>query len=86
MPVPYVYDVLVAMMHPVRARVGDRLVVRPGHPERPVVVVRRAGDEWVPVVVGPPNYGALIGLELDGVIAARHPAGALAADPLARQA
>ena len=83
---PYVYDVLVPMLHPVRARVGDRLVVRPGHAERPVVVVRREGAGWAPVVIGPPNYGALVGLELDGVIAARRPASPLAAHPLVRSA
>jgi hypothetical protein len=83
---PYVYDVTTTMMHPVRARVGDRLVVRPGHLDRPVVVVRRDGDGWRPVVVGPPNYGALVGLEIDGVIRSRSCALALAEHPLARSA
>lgn len=83
---PYVYDVLVPMLHPVRARVGDRLVVRPGHPDRPVVVVRREGDGWVPVVIGPPNFGALIGLELDGVIRERLHVSPLSAHPLAQTA
>jgi hypothetical protein len=83
---PYVYDVMVPMMHPVRARVGDRLVVRPGHAERPVVVVRYGAAGWYPVRLGPPNYGALIGLEMDGVITARRPASPLAAHPLARSA
>lgn len=83
---PYVYDVVVDLLHPVRARVGDRLVVRPGHPERPVVVVRRDGTEWHPVVIGPPNYGALIGLELDGVIRERLNVSPLAAHPLVRSA
>jgi hypothetical protein len=83
---PYVFDVEVAMMHPLRARAGDVLVVRPGHPERPVVVVRRDSDGWRPVVVGPPNYGALVGLEIDGVIRARAYPLALAQHPLARSA
>jgi hypothetical protein len=83
---PYVYDVLVPMLHPVRARVGDRLVVRPGHLERPVVVVRRDGTGWRPVVIGPANYGALIGLELDGVIRERLNVSPLAAHPLVRSA
>jgi len=86
MPMPYVYDVTMTMMHPVRARIGDRLVVRPGHPDRPVVVVRRDGAGWHPVVIGPPNYGALIGLELDGVIRSRACPLALAQHPLVRSA
>lgn len=82
---PYLYDVLVPMLHPVRARVGDRLVVRPGH-ERPVVVVRRGPEGWAPIAVGPPNYGALIGMEYDGVIRERTHAPALALHPLAQTA
>jgi hypothetical protein len=65
----YVYDVLVTMIHPVQAHPGDRLVVRPGHPTRPVVVMALDPEgDWQPARLGPPNYGALIGLELDGVI------------------
>lgn len=70
---PYVYDVHVEMLHPVRAKPGHRLVVRPGHPKRPVVVVQRAGDDWEPVRLGPPNYGALIAHEEAGVISQCHP-------------
>lgn len=82
---PYVYDVHVEMLHPVRAKPGDRLIVRPGHPERPVVVVRRTGDDWEPVRVGPPNYGALIDHAESGVISQRHPVYAsLAAHPAVR--
>lgn len=81
------YDVHVEMLHPVRARPGDMLVVRPGHPERPVIVMEGAGTKWRPVRIGPPNYGALIGLEDDGAITLRHPScSSLAAHPMARPA
>lgn len=83
---PYVYDVHVEMLHPVRAKPGDRLIVRPGH-ERPVVVVRRAGGDWEPVRIGPPNYGALIGLADDGAITQIYPVYALLAQhPAVRSA
>ncbi len=79
---PYVYDVHVEMLHPVRAKPGDRLVVRPGHPERPVVVVRGAGPHWHPVTIGPPNYGAFLGLIDAGVLTQLHPiASSLASHP-----
>ncbi|WP_353268587.1 hypothetical protein [Gemmatimonas sp.] len=84
----YLYDVLVDMIHPVRAHVGDRLVVRPGHPLRPVVVMAldQEGD-WQPARLGPPNYGALIGLEIDGVISLRQPVSVpLSSHPLAQTA
>jgi hypothetical protein len=68
----YVYDVHVEMLHPVRASIGDRLIVTPGH-ERPVVVVRRVHGTWEPVRVGPPNYGAIVGLEADGAVTQRYP-------------
>lgn len=82
----YVYDVLVTMIHPVQAHPGDRLVVRPGHPTRPVVVMALDPEgDWQPARVGPPNYGALIGLELDGVIRLRGEASVpLSAHPLAQ--
>jgi hypothetical protein len=64
----YLFSVQQPMIHPVPARAGDGLVVRVGHPTRPIVVVRRLDGKWRPVRVGPPNYGALIGLEEDGVI------------------
>ncbi len=84
--IAFVYDVHVEMLHPVRARPGCRLVVRPGHPERPVVVVQRTADGWAPVRLGPPNYGALVGLETDGAITLLAPSAAsLDAHPLVHQ-
>jgi hypothetical protein len=81
---PYVYDVHVELLHPVRAKPGDRLIVRPGH-ERPMVVVRRVGDGWRGVRVGPPNYGAVIGLCDDGALTQIHPLYLpLSADPAVR--
>lgn len=63
------YVVLIAVLHPVTARVGDRIVVRPGHPCRPVVVVRRAANnEWEPIAVGPPHLDAIVRMEAEGVI------------------
>lgn len=83
---PYVYDVHVEMLHPVRAKPGNLLIVRPGHPERPVVVMEGAKTAWHPIRIGPPNYGALVGLEQDGAITLRFPAFAsLAHDRLAQQ-
>jgi len=69
----YLYDVAVDMIHPVQAKPGDRLVVRPGH-ARPIVVVRKMKGQWAPVRIGPPNFGALILQEDDGVIILRQPA------------
>ena len=84
---PYVYDVHVEMLHPVRAKPGRRVIVRPGHPERPVVVVRRVGEAWEPERLGPPNYGALLALIESGVLTQRHPAYAsLAAHPAVQSA
>lgn len=74
--ITYLYDVLVDMLHPVRARPGDVLVVRPGH-ERPICVVRRIGERWRLVRIGPPNFGALILSEDNGVIALSYPADCL---------
>lgn len=70
----FVYDVHVEMLHPVRAKPGDRLVVRPGHHERPIVTMRYTDGDWNPMVVGPANFGALIGLAEDGAITQIHPA------------
>lgn len=64
----YVYDVNCHMLHPVMAREGDVLVVRPGHPTRPIVVSRMIDGLMRPVLIGPPNYGALLLLEDEGVI------------------
>lgn len=72
--VSYLYAVNVEMIHPVRARPGDALVVRPGHVERPVVVVRERAGRWEPVEIGPPNYGAILGLAEDGAITQTFPA------------
>lgn len=84
---PYVYDVLVHMMFPVRALAGDRLVVAPGHPDVPVAVVRFDGVEWRRVRVGPPNYGGIILQEDNKVIRLRVEASvALAAHPLVETA
>lgn len=84
---PFLYDVLIPMLHPVPARAGDRIVVRPGHPERPVVVVRLLSGQWEPVVIGPPNFGALLGLECDDVIRLRHgPLSSLSQHPAVRSA
>ncbi len=81
----YLYDVLVHMLHPVRARPGDVLVVEPGA-ERPIVVVRKIAGEWEPVREGPPNFGALIIADDDGVIRQRYPRfSSLGADPAVRE-
>jgi hypothetical protein len=84
---PYVYDVHVEMMHPVRAKPGHLLIVRPGHEERPVLVMERHGSGWRPLRIGPPNFGALIGLEEDQAITLRYPLYAsLSQHPALRQA
>jgi hypothetical protein len=70
---PYLFDVLLPMIHPVRAVPGDVIAVRPGHPHHPVAVVRWSGGAWTLVRVGPPNYGALLIPLLDGVLAERTP-------------
>jgi hypothetical protein len=64
----YLYDVHCHMLHPVRARKGDILVVRPGHATRPIVVSSLVDGVMRPVRIGPPNYGALLLLEDEGVI------------------
>lgn len=64
----YLYDVLSPMMHPVQAVTGDVILVRPGHPERPIVVMRSMLGGWRPVRGGPPNYGAILVQEDDGII------------------
>lgn len=83
----YRYLVLSPVVHPVAAREGDVLVVRPGHPTRPIAVVRFLFGAWQFVRSGPPNYGAIVGLELDGVLATlAFSAPSLAEHPLARSA
>lgn len=71
--IPYVYEVHVEMLHPVRAKPGDRLVVRPGNTDAPLFVSRNVGGTWTCVHVGPPNFGAVIGLESDGVLTQLYP-------------
>lgn len=64
----YLYDVTSPILHPVPARVGDLLAVRPGHPTHPVVVLRKVGGRWSPVDIGPPNYGAILLRETEGAL------------------
>lgn len=71
--IPYVYDIHVEMLHPVRAKPGDRLVVRPGHAVAPIFVSRKINGAWTCVHVGPPNYGAIVGLESDGALTQLYP-------------
>lgn len=66
----FVFDVAVAMLHPVLARPGEVIVVRPGTDE-PIVVVQRGTTRVLRK--GPPNFGALLGLLEDGVIVQRPP-------------
>lgn len=84
---PYRFVVCAPMLHPVAARVGDVLVVRPGHAERPLVVTRCTEGEWRAIRIGPPNYGALLVREDEGVIRQLIPGGAsLATHPLVQSA
>jgi hypothetical protein len=74
MPVPddtELFDVRSPVIGPFAARSGDRVVVRPGHAERPVVVVRHGADGWYPVVIGQPDYDAIRCLAAVGVLEAR---------------
>jgi len=74
---PYLLDVHVPMIHPVRAVPGDVVVVTPGHPTAPVAVMRpTVGGPWTCLRVGPPNYGALLTPLLDGVLSERTPGAA----------
>lgn len=84
---PYRYRVHIDMLFPVRARAGDVLIVRPWSEARPIVVIRKRGDRWRCIRIGPPNFGALIGLDLDGVISELTPSlVALADHPAVRTA
>lgn len=69
-PLPYVFDVVSPILHPVAARVGDVIVVRVGAPVA-LAVVRSVRGAWQVVRVGPPNYGALLIPLTDGAIVAR---------------
>lgn len=65
----YVFDVVgAALLHPIPARIGDSIIVCPGCDVAPLATVRRINGEWRVVHVGPPNYGALLGPLVDGVI------------------
>jgi hypothetical protein len=66
--VVYVFDVVTAIIHPVTAKPGEVLVVRPGT-AHPVLVVRRGTTEVLRE--GPPNYGALAGHLSTGTIVQR---------------
>jgi hypothetical protein len=68
MTATFVFDVVENIVHPVVARAGQVLVVRPGTSE-PILVVQR-GTAHV-IREGPPNYGALLGLLESGVIRER---------------
>lgn len=74
----FTYEVLLPMVHPVLARPGDILRVRPGHPVAPLRVWRYRGGRWCAVRTGPPNYGALLVREDDSVIRQLTAAGVLA--------
>ena len=85
--IPYVYDVLLGMLHPVAAAPGDLIIVRPGHPTHAVAVVRPIAGVWQLIRLGPPNYGALLMREEQGIIRQRYPVSAsLAEHPLLRSA
>lgn len=62
------YEVLVSMVHPVRASVGDILRVRPGHDVAPIRVWRYVAGRWVAIADGPPNYGAILLREDEAII------------------
>lgn len=72
----YLFDVVSPILHPVAAREGDVLVVRPGTAV-PLAVVRKKGAGWECIRTGPPNYGALLLPLLDGAIAPQTPEDAL---------
>lgn len=84
----YLYDVVSPILHPVAAKSGDIVAVRPGHPTRPVVVFQCIGDQWVPVAKGPPNCGAFLVREDEGFIRQifASPSVPLAAHPLVQTA
>jgi hypothetical protein len=47
---PYLLDVLVPLIHPVRAVPGDVIVVCPGHPTAPVCVMQHRDGTWTSVL------------------------------------
>lgn len=66
----FVFDVVHPCVFPVVARAGQVLVVAPGT-AHPIQVVERGTSRVVRE--GPPNYGALLHLIVDGVIVCRSP-------------
>ena len=71
----FVYDVVVDMLHPVRARAGQVLVWRPGT-DQPILVVMRGTTETLRD--GPQNINALRVLLDEGVLTPRSDASRLA--------
>jgi hypothetical protein len=64
-----IFDVVGDIIAPLLAREGDALVVRPGHPERPIVLVRQSQDgTWYPVRLGPVVPDAYRALEFAGLL------------------
>lgn len=84
----YLFEVISPIVHPVAAKSGDIIAVRPGHGDRPVVVFRSIRGAWTPVTIGPPNYGAFIVREDEGFIRQifASPSVPLALHPLVRTA
>lgn len=76
MAAAYLFDVVSPIMHPVPARAGDVLCIRPGTAV-PIAVVRCVRGTWTVVRIGPPNYGALLNPWLDGAITPQTPADAM---------
>ena len=73
----HLFDVLIPIIGPVRAEPGQRIVVRPGHPTRPVVVVTLDPEgDWQPICVGrwdPAVRAAIAALAAAGVIVPSRP-------------
>ncbi len=64
-----IFDVVGDIIAPLLAREGDALVVRTGHPERPIVLVRQSEDgTWYPVRLGPIVPDAYRALEIAGLL------------------
>lgn len=69
----FLYDVNVLLVGPVRGKPGDCIGVRPGHRDRPVVLLRLLNGVWTPIEVGPPNYGMILGLAESGALTQTYP-------------
>jgi hypothetical protein len=61
-------DVHGPIIAPVVARGGDMLVAAPNDRAVPLAVMRREGDRWVRVRVGPDDFSALLDLWRDGLV------------------